>query len=185
MLQVMATKMTPLEERRFFSFKRSVPSKVNDLELVCDQVRHICRYDWMLFENVELDRRMKIEFALIGPKGLFLVLVNQEVAVLLSDQTYHVEDEQRIQRVEQRHPVIEAQRLTKHVRSLLKAEGVSIPVHTMIVFKQAPKLRMTRVKFPIGQSFAAIKPWIARRQGTPVTEKDRKQVAFILANHQK
>lgn len=185
MLQVMTTKVVPPKERRLFSLRRTMTNEETDLELICNHIRHVCRYDWMLFEQIQLDSQIGIDFALIGPKGLFLILVNEEPAVLLSDRAYHVEQTTGIQKVETHHPVTNAQNITKAVRTLLKEQGIVIPVQSMLVFKNAPKLRLTRVKFPIGQTFASIKPWIAQRQGAPVTERDRKQVAFLLNSFQK
>ncbi|WP_214849345.1 nuclease-related domain-containing protein [Exiguobacterium sp. s193] len=185
MLQVMTTKIVPPKERRLFSLRRTMTNEETDLELICNHIRHVCRYDWMLFEQIQLDAQMGIDFALIGPKGLFLILVNEEPAVLLSDRAYHVEQMTGIQKVETHHPVTDAQNMTKAVRTLLKAEGIVIPVQSMLVFKNAPKLRLSRVKFSIGHTFASLKPWIAQRQGTPVTEKERKQVAYLLTSYQK
>jgi len=89
MLQVMTASVPAPPRRRFFASKQ-VSTTTSETDALCNEIRQVCRFDWMLFDRIRLSDTTVIPFALIGPKGLFLVLQNEAVVEWMTEESCHV-----------------------------------------------------------------------------------------------
>lgn len=64
MLQVMTASVPELPRRRFFGNKQA-NTTTYETDALCNEIRHVCRFDWMLFERIRLSDTITIPFALI------------------------------------------------------------------------------------------------------------------------
>ena len=83
MLQVLtATEQEPVKQQSkgLFRLKEEVvtPPK-NYTEQLVEQIRHTCRFDWMMIEQVKLGGEL-FDYVLVGPKGVYLVRINRTSA---------------------------------------------------------------------------------------------------------
>ncbi|UKS54844.1 nuclease-related domain-containing protein [Exiguobacterium acetylicum] len=183
MLQVMTASVPELPRRRFFGNKQ-VNTTTYETDALCNEIRHVCRFDWMLFERIRLTDAITIPFALVGPKGLFLLLQNDAAVEWMTEESCYVMDPVHGKRLFTPHPISQSKRIVQAVRKALKEQGVIIPIHAMTLFPKAPQMRTERIKFPTGHTFKDVRAFIVSKKSSPVQEQERKQVAFYLAQHQ-
>ncbi|HCV54368.1 MULTISPECIES: nuclease-related domain-containing protein [unclassified Exiguobacterium] len=183
MLQVMTASVPAPPRRRFFASKQ-VNTMTHETDALCNEIRHVCRFDWMLFERIRLTETIIIPFALIGPKGLFLVLQNDAVVKWMTEESCHVIDPMHGKKVFSPHPINQSKRIVQMVRKTLKKQGIVIPIHGITLFPNAPQMRTERIKFPTGHTFKDVRAFIVSKKSSPVQEQERKQVAFYLAQQQ-
>lgn len=183
MLQVMTASVPEPPRRRFFANKQ-VSTTTSETDALCNEIRHVCRFDWMLFDRIRLSDTIVIPFALIGPKGLFLVLQNDAVVEWMTEESCHVMDAEHGRKVFEPHPINRSKKIVQAVRKTLKEQGIIIPIHGITLFPNAPQMRTERIKFPTGHSFKDVRAFIVSKKSSPVLEQERKQVAFYLAQQQ-
>jgi hypothetical protein len=183
MLQVMTASVPVPPRRRFFASKQ-VNTMTHETDALCNEIRHVCRFDWMLFERIRLTETIIILFALIGPKGSFLVLQNDAVVEWMTEESRHVIDPMHGNKVFSPHPINQSKRIVQMGRKTLKKEGIVIPIHGITLFPNAPQMRTDRIKFPTGHTFKDVRAFIVSKKSSPVQEQERKQVAVYLTQQQ-
>lgn len=188
MLQVLtAVKKEPLKRQTkgLFRTKEEViaPPKSYTDELV-EIIRHTCRFDWMMIEQVELGDDV-FDYVLVGPKGVFLVRINRTTsAVHMTNRDCRVETSLGWKNIYP-HPTEELERMTKQVRSALKKEcGQAVPVTSFLIFPETERLKVERVKSNCVDSFELVDTVIAKTKLELLSEATIKQVAYYCAERQ-
>jgi len=184
MLQVLTQKEKVTQKTTFFRLKPQPPAEISYLDQLVDEVRLTCRFDWMLVEDVEIGGRL-IDYALVGPKGLVLVDVRQLKQVHLTNTEYRVMTKHGWKRSTS-HPGEELKAVCRLMREMLKKNyDLAIPVFPVLVYPKATDLRKERLKLAVGTDFSIVKEVIEQRKGSPLVEKQIKQVAYTLLSLQK
>ncbi|MGI1804736.1 nuclease-related domain-containing protein [Exiguobacterium sp. TDN 0502] len=184
MLQVMTSPVKETPRRRLFAGKQVQPTNGYETEALCNEIRHVCRFDWMLFERIRLTGETMIPYALIGPKGLFLIFRNELDVEWMTEESCQVVASGHGRRSHVPHPIDQAKRTVQVVRKALKQQGLTLPIHSIVLFPKAQRMRTERIKFPIGDSYQDVRTFVVSKKSSPVRERERKQVAFYLAQHQ-
>ncbi|OGX80700.1 NERD domain-containing protein [Exiguobacterium sp. SH3S2] len=188
MLQVLtAVKKEPVKRQTkgLFRTKEEVilPPKSYTDEIV-EIIRHTCRFDWMMIERVEIGDNV-LDYVLVGPKGVFLVQINRTTtAVHVTNRECRLETSLGWKNIYP-HPVEGLEQMTKQVRSLLKKEcGKAVPVTSFLIFPEASRLKVERVKANCEDSFEAIDKVIAKTKLELLSEATIKQIAYYCSERQ-
>lgn len=188
MLQVLtATAKEPVKQQTkgLFRLKEEVvaPPK-NYTDQLVEQIRHTCRFDWMMIEQVKLGEDV-VDYVLVGPKGVYLILINRTTAsVHLTNRICRTETSFGWKQVYP-HPIEELGRMTKQVRSLFKREcGQAIPVTSFLIFPEAERLKVERVKANCATSFEIVDRVVEKTRLDSITEPSVKQIAYYCSERQ-
>ncbi|MFL9650905.1 MULTISPECIES: nuclease-related domain-containing protein [Exiguobacterium] len=188
MLQVLTAVKKEPEKRQtkgLFRTKEEViaPPKSYTDEIV-EIIRHTCRFDWMMIEHVQLGEDV-LDYVLVGPKGVFLVRINRTTsAVHMTNRDCRLETPLGWKNIYP-HPIEELERMTKQVRSALKKEcGQAIPVSSFLIFPEAERLKVERVKANCADTFDVVDAVITKTKLDLLSEATVKQVAYYCVERQ-
>lgn len=188
MLQVLtAAEKKPIKQQTkgLFRMKEEVimPPKSYTDQLV-EQIRQTCRFDWMMIEQVQLGEST-FDYVLVGPKGVFLVQINRTSAsVHLTNRICRTESQFGWKQVYP-HPIEELDRVTKEVRALLKREcGQAVPVNSFLIFPEAERLKVERVKANCATSFDIVDRVVGKTKVDSIAEPTVKQIAYYCSERQ-
>lgn len=188
MLQVLtAAEKEPVKQqtRGLFRMKEEVVvTPKNYTDHLVEQIRQTCRFDWMMIEHVKLGDDL-IHYVLVGPKGVFLIQVNRTSATVhLTNRNCRTETSMGWKHVYP-HPIDELERVTKQVRNRLKKEcGQAIPVNSFLIFPEAERLKIERVKANCDSSFDIVNNVINKTKLNLLTEPMVKQIAYYCSERQ-
>lgn len=188
MLQVLTAvskEPTKRQTKGLFRTKEEViaPPKSYTDEIV-EIIRHTCRFDWMMIEQVKISDNL-FDHVLVGPKGVFLIRINRTMsAVHMTNRDCRIETSLGWKNVHP-HPVVTLDEVTKQVRSKLKKEcGKAIPVTSFLIFPEASRLKVERIKSNCSSSFEIIDEVIGRTKLELLSEPTVKQIAYFCSERQ-
>ncbi|KGI85254.1 hypothetical protein JY98_03030 [Exiguobacterium mexicanum] len=188
MLQVLTAVKKEPEKRQtkgLFRTKEEVitPPKSYTDEIV-EIIRHTCRFDWMMIEQVELGEDV-LDYVLVGPKGVFLVRINRTTsAVHMTNRDCRLETSLGWKNIYP-HPMEELERMTKHVRSVLKRQcGQAVPVTSFLIFPETSRLKVERIKANCAETFDVIDDVITKTKLELLSEATIKHIAYYCSERQ-